>query len=281
MAITINKLSPHIGAEIADIDLNEEQSAETVAEIVQAWHDNLILLFRGQHLDAERQLEVTSWFGTPGKVARPKEFHPKGYEKLPEGIMLISNIRENGEPIGALPDGEMMFHHDMMHAEVPHKATMLNAVEIPSHGGNTLFASGYAAYDTLADEIREPLEGRRAFHHYNYGSVQKGDGMGTPAFSESNHPVFRTHDDTGKKAIYVNRLMTEGVLEMDQEEAGRLLSAVFDHAEKPEFVYEHGWQVGDLLLWDNRCSMHARTDFPETERRLLLRTTVTGDARPF
>ena len=281
MAITINKLSPHIGAEIADIDLNEEQSAETVADIVQAWHDNLILLFRGQHLDAERQLEVTSWFGTPGKVARPKEFHPKGYEKLPEGIMLISNIRENGEPIGALPDGEMMFHHDMMHAEVPHKATMLNAVEIPSHGGNTLFASGYAAYDTLADEIREPLEGRRAFHHYNYGSVQKGDGKGTPAFSESNHPVFRTHDDTGKKAIYVNRLMTEGVLEMDQEEAGRLLTAVFDHAEKPEFVYEHGWQVGDLLLWDNRCSMHARTDFPETERRLLLRTTVTGDARPF
>ncbi|MEE2720802.1 MAG: TauD/TfdA family dioxygenase [Pseudomonadota bacterium] len=281
MAITINKLSPHIGAEIADIDLNEEQSAETVAEIVQAWHDNLILLFRGQHLDAERQLEVTSWFGTPGKVARPKEFHPKGYEKLPEGIMLISNIRENGEPIGALPDGEMMFHHDMMHAEVPHKATMLNAVEIPSHGGNTLFASGYAAYDTLADEIREPLEGRRAFHHYNYGSVQKGDGKGTPAFSESNHPVFRTHDDTGKKAIYVNRLMTEGVLEMDQEEADQLLSAVFDHAEKPEFVYEHAWQVGDLLLWDNRCSMHARTDFPETERRLLLRTTVTGDARPF
>ena len=281
MAITINKLSPHIGAEIADIDLNEEQSAETVAEIVQAWHDNLILLFRGQHLDAERQLEVTSWFGTPGKVARPKEFHPKGYEKLPEGIMLISNIRENGEPIGALPDGEMMFHHDMMHAEVPHKATMLNAIEIPSHGGNTLFASGYAAYDTLADEIREPLEGRRAFHHYNYGSVQKGDGKGTPAFSESNHPVFRTHDDTGKKAIYVNRLMTEGVLEMDQEEADQLLSAVFDHAEKPEFVYEHAWQVGDLLLWDNRCSMHARTDFPETERRLLLRTTVTGDARPF
>ena len=114
MAITINKLSPHIGAEIADIDLNEEQSAETVAEIVQAWHDNLILLFRGQHLDAERQLEVTNWFGTPGKGARPKEFHPKGYEKLPEGIMLISNIRENGEPIGALPDGEMMFHSELL-----------------------------------------------------------------------------------------------------------------------------------------------------------------------
>ncbi|NBP72339.1 MAG: hypothetical protein EBU57_03995 [Alphaproteobacteria bacterium] len=101
-------------------------------------------------------------------------------------------------------------------AEVPHKATMLNAVEIPAHGGNTLFASGYAAYDTLPDELREPLEGRKAFHHYNYGSVQKGDDKGTPAFAESVHPVFRTHDDTGKKAIYVNRLMTEGVVDMEQ-----------------------------------------------------------------
>ena len=195
--------------------------------------------------------------------------------------MLISNIRENGEPIGALPDGEMMFHHDMMHAEVPHKATMLNAIEIPSHGGNTLFASGYAAYDTLPDELREPLEGRKAFHHYNYGSVQKGDDKGTPAFSESVHPVFRTHDDTGKKAIYVNRLMTEGVIDMEQDQADGLLNALFDHSESPEFVYEHEWQIGDLLLWDNRCSMHARTDFPETERRLLLRTTVVGDAKPF
>jgi len=281
VTLKLRKLSDHIGAEIQDIDLNEDQSAETIAEIEQAWFDHIILLFRGQNLDAKRQLEVTDWFGTPGKVARPKEFHPKGYEKLPEGIMLISNIRENGEPIGALPDGEMMFHHDMMHAEVPHKATMLNAVEIPARGGNTLFASGYAAYDTLPDELREPLEGRKAFHHYNYGSVQKGDDKGTPAFAESVHPVFRTHDDTGKKAIYVNRLMTEGVVDMEQSEADGLLNALFDHSENPEFVYEHEWQVGDLLLWDNRCSMHARTDFPETERRLLLRTTVLGDAKPF
>lgn len=281
MTLNIRKLSPAIGAEILDIDLNEDQSAETIAAVNQTWFDNLILLFRGQHLDAERQLDVTSWFGTPGKVARPKEFHPKGYEKLPEGIMLISNIRENGEPIGALPDGEMMFHHDMMHADEPHKATMLNAVEIPSHGGNTLFASGYAAYESLPEDVRAPLEGQKAFHHYNYGSVKKGDDKGTPAYSESVHPVFRTHDDTGKKAVYVNRLMTEGVVDMDQEQADRLLSAVFDHSEKPEFVYEHEWQVGDLLLWDNRCSMHARTDFPETERRLLLRTTVLGEGRPY
>ena len=281
MALKIRKLSPHIGAEIQDIDLNEDQNAETITAINQVWFDNIILLFRGQNLSAERQVHVTEWFGKLGAIARPKDLFPKGYSALPDGVMLISNIRENGEPIGALPDGEMMFHHDMMHADVPHKATMLNAVEIPQTGGNTLFASGYAAYDSLPDDIRAPLEDKKAFHHYNYGSVQKGDGKGTSAYSDSVHPVFRTHDDTGKKAIYVNRLMTEGVVDMDQKEADRLLTALFDHSEQSDFVYEHEWQVGDLLLWDNRCSMHARTDFPETERRLLLRTTVTGDCSPY
>lgn len=281
MALKIRKLSPNIGAEIQDIDLTQEQTPETIARINEVWLENIILLFRNQNLDAERQIHVTKWFGKLGELARPKDLQPKGYEKLPDGVMLISNIREDGEPIGALPDGEMMFHHDMMHAEIPHKATMLNAVEIPSHGGNTLFASGYAAYETLSDEVRNPLEGRKAFHHYNYGSAQKGDNKGVSAFAESAHPIFRTHDDTGKKAIYVNRLMTEGIIDMDQDKADLFLSTLFDHSEKTEFVYEHEWCVGDLIMWDNRCSMHARTDFPETERRLLLRTTVTGDAKPF
>ncbi|MEE2661394.1 MAG: TauD/TfdA family dioxygenase [Pseudomonadota bacterium] len=281
MALKIRKLSPNIGAEVQDIDLTREQTPETIARINQVWLENIILLFRNQNLDAERQIHVTKWFGKLGELARPKDLQPKGYERLPDGVMLISNIREDGEPIGALPDGEMMFHHDMMHAEIPHKATMLNAVEIPSHGGNTLFASGYAAYETLSDEVRGPLEGRKAFHHYNYGSAQKGDNKGVSAFAESAHPIFRTHDDTGKKAIYVNRLMTEGIIDMDQDKADYFLSALFDHSEKSEFVYEHEWCVGDLIMWDNRCSMHARTDFPETERRLLLRTTVTGDGKPF
>ncbi len=131
--------------------------------------------------------------------------------------MMISNIRENGEPIGALPDGEMMFHHDMIHSEMPDKATLLYSVEIPSTGGNTLFASGYAAYDTLDPAIRNKLEGRKAIHHYNYGSVQRGDNKGTEAFGECNHPVFRTHDDTGRKAVYVNRLMTVGVVDMSDD----------------------------------------------------------------
>ena len=274
-------LTKHIGAEIRGIDLREKPSVETVRAIYQAWLDHLVLIFPGQELSQEDLIRATGFFGEMGALSRPPKYFPKGYSKLLPGIMMISNIRENGEPIGALPDGEMMFHHDMIHAEVPSKATLLYSVEIPLAGGNTLFASGYAAYDTLDPAIRERLEGKKALHHYNYGSTIRGDNRGTEAFAEREHPVFRTHEDTGRKAVYVNRLMTVKVLDIPEDESGRLLNAVYDHAEKREFVYEHAWRVGDLLLWDNRCSSHARTDFPSTERRLMLRTTVQGTVRPY
>jgi taurine dioxygenase len=274
-------LSKHIGAEIRGMDLREKPDAGTIAAIYQAWLDHQVLVFPGQNLSQEDFVRVTGFFGQIGKLSRPPKYFPKGYSQLLPGIMLISNIRENGEPIGALPDGEMMFHHDMIHHEVPSKATLLYSVEIPSAGGNTLFASGYAAYDTLDPALRQKLEGRKAQHHYNYGSTIKGDGRGTVAFGECTHPVFRTHEDTGRKAVYVNRLMTVKVVDMPDDESERLLSAVYQHAEKREFVYEHVWRVGDLLLWDNRCSSHARTDFSSAERRLMLRTTVEGNVRPY
>jgi alpha-ketoglutarate-dependent taurine dioxygenase len=274
-------LSRHIGAEIRGLDLRQKPDAETVQAIYQAWLDHLVLIFPEQMLEQEDLIRATGFFGEISALSRPAKYFPKGYSRLLPGIMMISNIRENGEPIGALPDGEMMFHHDMIHAEVPSKATLLYAVEIPSAGGNTLFASGYAAYETLDPAIRNRLEGKKALHHYNFGSTIKGDNRGTEAFAECVHPVFRTHEDTGKKAVYVNRLMTVKVLDMPEGESERLLNAVYDHAEKREFVYEHAWRLGDLLLWDNRCSSHARTDFPSTERRLMLRTTVQGTVRPY
>ena len=281
MAIEVVPLAPKIGAEIRGVDLRQALDQETIDAIRRAWLDHVVILIRDQHLRKDDQIRFSGQFGDIGELARPKKFRTSGHDDMPDGMMLISNVRENGEPIGALPDGEMMFHHDMLHAEIPHAATLLYAVEIPSNGGNTLVASGYAAYDTLPEEVRAPLEGRKAFHHYNYGSVQKGDGKGTPAFSDSVHPVFRTHSETGRKAIYVNRLMTEGIVDMPGDESGALLQRLFDHAERPEFVYEHVWRVGDLLMWDNRCSMHARTDFPAGERRLLWRTTIASDERPY
>ena len=279
--ITVTPLSPVIGAEIAGIDLGAALDGNAKALIQRAWLDHLVLLFRGQELDQEDLVRFAACFGKPAARSSPKDEQTSGQAGLHPNIMLISNIRENGEPIGSLPDGELDFHHDMMFRDVPGIASMLYAIEVPAHGGNTLFASSYAGFDALSDELRRPLEGRRAFHHYNFGSALRGDDKGTRAFAESTHPVFRTHEETGRKAIYVNRLMTEGVVDMDQAEADGLLAAVFDHSENPDFVYEHEWRIGDVLLWDNRCSMHARTDFPETERRLLLRTTVLGEGRPY
>ena len=279
-AFTARKLTPHIGVEIGGIDLREPAEPATIAALRDLWLRNVILVFRGQQLRQEDLLRVTGYFGRLGKLARPKEYRPAAYERLLDGIMLISNIRENGEAIGALPDGEMMFHHDMLHAEVPHKGTCLYSVEVPATGGNTLFANCYTAYETMPVELRAKLEGRKAFHHYNYGSVQRGDDKGVAAFAESRHPVFRTPEETGRKAVYVNRLMTVNVEGLPPDESDRLLTQVFDHSENPEWVYEHRWRPGDLIVWDNRCSMHARDDFPSDQRRLMLRTTVKGTQRP-
>ena len=280
-------LTKHIGAEIRGLDLRGGLDPETASAIHQAWLDHLVLVFRGQHFDGkhfgqEELIRATGYFGEIGPLSRPPKFFPKGFAKLLPNIMMISNIRENGETIGALPDGEMNFHHDMIHHEMPHNGTLLYSVEIPSHGGDTLFASGYAAYDTLDPAIRARLEGRKALNHYNYGTTVRGDtSKAVEAFSEAVHPVFRTHDETGCKAIYVDRLMSMAIVGMAAEESDRLLNAVFDHAEKPEFVYRHVWRVGDLLVWDNRCSSHARDDFPSDQRRLMLRTTVRGTVRPY
>lgn len=279
--VDVVPLSKHIGAEIRGIDLRTTLDADTIKQIHQAWLDHSVLLFRNQSLSQEDLLRVTGYFGELAPLTRPAKFFPKGYARLLPNIMMISNIRENGETIGALPDGEMQFHHDQIHSEVPHNGTLLYSLEVPSHGGDTLFASGYAAYDTLDPAIKSQLADRRAFHHYNYGSTVRGDSRGVEAFNQAAHPVLRTHDETGRKAIYVNRLMTVRIENLPEAEGDALLRALFDHSEKPEFIYRHVWRVADLIVWDNRCSMHARDDFPSDQRRLMLRTTVKGTQKPY
>jgi len=253
--------------------------ADTVKAIYQAWLDHIVIVFPGQQLSQEDLIRATSFFGAQGMPRRPRTSFRRLFEN-PAGIMLISNIARTASRSRAARrrDDVPPRHDPLRNAGQGHAALF---VEIPDRGGNTLFASGYAAYDTLDPAVRNKLEGRKAIHHYNYGSTQKGDGKGTEAFGQCMHPFFRTHEDTKRKAVYVNRLMTVGVVDMPQEESNPLLQAVFDHAEKREFVSNTKWRLGDLLLWDNRCSSHARTDFPPPSVRLMLRTTVTGDVRPY
>jgi taurine dioxygenase len=280
-ALQFVPLTKHIGCEVRGVDLRQSLPPAAVSAIYRAWLDHAVLLFRNQDLSQEDLIRVTGYFGELAPLGRPANTLPKGFSRLLPNIMMISNIRENGETIGALPDGEMMFHHDTIHRPEPHKATLLYSMEIPTYGGDTLFASGTAAYDTLDTAVKAKIEGRRAVNYYVYNSVVRNDKQAVDATSQATHPVVRTHDETKRKALYVNRLMTVKIEDMPEDESNALLNRLFDHSEKPEFVYTHVWRKGDLIVWDNRCSSHARTDFPSDQRRLLLRTTVKGTVKPY
>ena len=266
----------YIGAEIRGLDLRQKPDEATIKAIYQAWLDHLVVVFPGQNLSQEDLMRVTGYFGEQGVMRRPAKFFPQGYSKILPGIMLISNIRENGEPIGALPDGEMHFHSDQCHQEIPAKATVLYAIEVPSRGGNTLFANGYAAYETLPESMKHRIAGRRALNAYDKDSTLRTASYEN-AGSSFWHPVVRTHPATRRKALYVNRLMTREIEGLSREESDALLQKLFDHQEQRKFVYEHVWRPGDILMWDNRCAVHARTDFPAGERRLLRRVTILGE----
>lgn len=271
-ALRFAPVSPAIGIEVSGIDLAAPIGDADFARILAAWHEGLILLFRGQRLDEPEQVAFASRFGPLAGV-----LNRHGGSGVLPGVMYISNIVENGKLIGALPDGEMYFHSDQCYVEKPAMATMLYAMEIPSKGGNTLFANMYAAYDALPGDLKQRLEGRKAVNVYDYAGSATTRGTAAPDAPRHAHPVFRTHPATGRKALYVNRLMTESIEGLPREESDAILARLFDHAEQPAFVYEHVWTPGDLILWDNRCTLHARTDFDATERRKLRRVVVLGE----
>ncbi len=268
-------LAPDIGAEIRGLDLRRPLDAATFQNVERVWLDRGVLLFRNQDLTEEEQVRFASGFGELGRVINK---HGGVTLTRHPSVMLVSNIRQDGKPIGALPDGEMYFHSDQCYVERPCKATFLYAMEIPSVGGNTLFASTTAAYETLAPEMQARLAGLKAMNVYDYGGAPTER---SAALSENAprfaHPVVRTHPDTRRRALFVNRLMTQYIEGMVPEESDRLLRQIFDHQERRRFVYEHVWRPGDLVLWDNRSTLHARTDFSAGERRLLRRCIVLGE----
>jgi taurine dioxygenase len=274
MTIKIEPLSDAVGARITGIDLHDDMDDAAFQTIHRAWLDHLVLVFPGQEFGEEDQIRFTKHFGEPGGRNR-KVPTAEGDRVSHPGIMLISNIRKDGVPIGSLPDGEMMFHSDGAYAKRPFRYTLLYAQEIPSVGGNTKFANIYKAYDTLSDDLKRTLAICHAEHQYYAGSVDKAKPTDSLT-GVRQHPLFIAHEETGRVALYASRLLTTKIVELPSDESDEILEALFDHSEKPEFVYEHVWTPGDFVMWDNRCTNHARTDFSEGERRLLRRTTVFG-----
>lgn len=278
--IAFEKLSRHTGAKIEGIDLAQPLDEQSARELYKIFVDHCVILFRDQTLTMEQLIAASANFGTVADYVRPADIRSDTQKKVPPQIMLITNIREDGKPIGALPDGEMWFHHDMIHADLPHKTTMLYSIEIPDHGGETCFSNLFAAYEALPAHLKEKLEGRLAHHAFNYGSRFKGDPEGFTTRKESTHPAVIVHPDNGKKALYVDRLMTWSIDGLPKAESDAILEEVFDFIERDEFVYEHVWHKGDVLMWDNRSSIHARKDFPGDQIRLMWRTTLQGKSKP-
>ena len=273
--IRVRPLSNALGAEISGIDLRRPLGPETISTVKEAWNDHLVIVFRDQDLTQEDQERFCGYFGEMEVVKSSRSLDDDNPH-----ILFVSNVQEEGKRT-VLENGEMWFHSDQCYYECPVSATVLYAIEIPRVGGNTLFSNCYTAYETLPADLKSRIEGRTALHAYDYGpEMQVKLGPRSADAPQFAHPVVRTHPETGRRAIYVNRLMTEHIEDVDEAESDELLSRLFDHVERPEFIYEHIWRPGDLLMWDNRCTLHARTDFDPAERRMLRRMTVKGD-RPY
>ncbi len=274
IARDVVKLGSALGAEIRGVDLSQPIDRETVRFVEDAWHANLAVVFRGQKLEPMQQVAFGGALGELAPVNRANLVR----ETEHPAIMYISNRKENGKFVDQLPEGEMQFHIDQCYTPLPPKATILYAMNIPSAGGDTLFSNNYAAYECLSAEVKARIAGRKALNVYDYqnaGTI-KNEKIRADA-PQHWHPIVRTHPATGRKCLFVNRLMTLAIEGLEPAESDTLLETLFEAIERPQHVWAHQWRVGDVLMWDNRCTSHARQDFPAQELRLMRRLTVKGE----
>lgn len=245
-------------------------------EVHRAFLDNLVILIRNQDLSDEDLLTFGRRFG---ELQADVSDLKLAAQKYPE-IAVVSNVVENGTPIGRLGDGEATWHTDISYVDAPPTASILYALEVPPTGGNTGFTNMYLALETMPDELREKIRGRTIKHDKRYtgggylrpGYTGKEDPRTAPG---PNHPVVRKHPETGHDALYLGRRHAY-VNGFSVEESEALLDALWAHATQPEFTWHHEWEVGDILIWDNRCVMHRRDAFDPKTRRVMHRTQCKG-----
>lgn len=276
-SFSASPLSLAIGVLIENIDLRQPIASDVATKLFDLFSQNAILLVRDQKLAEDTLGAAASWLGTLEKRGRPSTV----LREDNQFITKVSNIHENGRLIGSLPDGEMQFHADNSFKEVPNRSSFLYAVEIPSVGGNTLFANLYKAYDLLPARLKARVSQLSAVQSYDYSEYEKeARAAGISNVRQAIHPLAFRHPSTNRRVLYVNKLMTKEIVGLEPNESRALLDELLTYAEHPSVVYEHKWRLGDFLAWDNLSSNHARTDFSASERRLLLRGTTKGDYRP-
>jgi alpha-ketoglutarate-dependent taurine dioxygenase len=270
--IAVAPIAGALGAEIEGVDLAADLRDETVAEIRRAWLEHLVVFFRDQQLTPDRFLAFARRIGEP--VEYP---FVKGIDGYPE-IISVSKLPDETVNFGGI------WHSDTVYLERPPMGTMLVAREVPPRGGDTLYANMYAAYDALSPGLKRMLEGVRAVNSSALADVSKtredrirDAGTKDERDFVSEHPVVRTHPETGRKALYVNVAHTARFADMTEDESRPLLRYLFEHAVRPEFTCRFRWEVGSLALWDNRCAMHNPVNDYHGFTRSMHRITLAGD----
>jgi taurine dioxygenase len=272
-----------LGAELIGLDLARVIDTPDFSRIHQAHLEHHLLVFRDQRITPAQQIEFSRRFGAL-QIHVLHQFQLPGH---PE-ILIISNIKENGEPIG-LGDAGHFWHSDLSYVDVPSLGSMLHAQELPAEGGDTLFANMHLAWDTLDAHLKDKIIGLKAEHSYlaQYAELQRRNPWRPNLTAEQIakvkpvlQPVVRTHPETGRKALFVSEHFTTRIDGLPEDESRDLLNQLFAHSVKPEHVYRHRWQPHDLIFWDNRSLMHLAAGCPEDQRRKLYRTTIEGDV-PF
>ena len=273
-----------LGAEVLGLDLSQPLSDAGFARLHRAHLDHHVLVFRDQRITPAQQIAFSRRFG-PLQIHVLRQFQLADY---PE-ILVVSNIRdETGKPIG-LGDAGSYWHSDLSYKETPSLGSMLHAQELPSEGGDTLFANQHQAYDELPEALKTTIQDLRAEHSYlsKYEALRERNPW-RPALTQAQvdevkpvvQPVVRTHPENGRKALFVSEHFTTRIVGLPDDESRDLLQQLFEHSSTERLIYRHRWQPHDMVFWDNRSVTHLAAGCPEHLRRRLNRTTIEGD-KPF
>jgi taurine dioxygenase len=284
MGIALKQLDAALGVEISGIDLSKPLARNDVDAIEEAWRSRLVVVFHDQSLSDPQLLAFSKNFGEldpPG----PNPYGEPFLRDHPE-LNVISNVLENGKPLGNLGDGEAVWHADMTYIDVPPKAAILHALEVPppEAGGNTYFANMFEAYESLPADLKRAVEGKIAVHdasRNSAGMLRKGYAEVTDVRQTvgAKHPLVRTDARTGRKALFLGRRPNAYVLGLSVAESDALLDALWAHATQPRFAMCHEWRVGDVLMWNNLSVLHRRDPFDPKTRRVMHRSQIKGNER--
>ena len=273
--------SESLGGEIVGLDISKKLTQDQVNFINESWNERLVLVFKKQNLNDPKLINFSKYFGE----LDPPGPNPYGITFLPEfpEINVISNVKnEQGTPIGNLGDGEAVWHADMTYLDLPPKAGILYALEVPENQGNTHFANMNLAYSELPAAIKEKIDGKILIHdsaHNSAGMLRKGysevnDPTETPG---ARHPIVITDKSTNQKLLFLGRRPHAYIIGLEVEESENLLDEIWEHATQEKYTWTQQWEKGDLLMWKNLNVLHKRDAFDPNTRRIMHRTQLKGE----